>query len=239
MRLFLIFSSIFLFLLFLFYVIYNHFFMEIPNILSAEDAEDERLKLGWIDISAHYIKPKIYQNFISDIEAKYIIKSATPNFADSTIVSGTNVSVRKSQTSTLNNNDPIIRPIIQRVCDIVGYPFENVEPIQIVKYDSDGYYNEHYDSCPDKNDFCRRFVKDGGQRAVTMVLYLNDQFTGGATKFINLEQEFKPAKYGGILFYSMDTKKTKTHPLSLHAGTPLTSGTKYIANIWIRENKYM
>jgi len=221
-----------LFFLLFAYVIYTFFLLPNPPT-------DDELKLGWTDVTANYIQPQICADFLSAMEAKYIIKTASASFEDSTIVSGTNLSVRKSQTSTINNNDPTIRPIIQRVCDMVGYPFENVEPMQVVKYDSDGYYNEHYDSCPDENDFCRRFVKDGGQRVVTMVLYLNDEFTGGTTKFINLKKEYKPDKYGGILFYSMDKEKTKTHPLSLHAGTPLKSGKKYIANIWIRENKYM
>jgi len=235
-----LFFTVFLLVVF-FSVIFFHssFFSEELTNPSHELSEDDQLKLGFTDITAEYIHPKIYPNFITDIEAKYIIKIASNGFTDSTIVSGTNLSVRKSQTSTINNRDPMIQPIIQRVCDIMGYPFENVEPIQVVKYGSDGYYNQHYDSCPDTNDFCRRFVQDGGQRVATMVLYLNDEFTGGATNFLNLNQEIKPKKCGGIFFYSMDTKKTKTHPLSLHAGMPLTSGTKYIANIWIRENKYM
>jgi prolyl 4-hydroxylase len=203
-----------------------------------QEIEDSIHKLGFADITAPYTPPLLYPNMISSQEADYIIRMASSNFQDSTIVSGMNLSVRKSQTNTINNHDPTLRAIIERICKMVDYPFENVEPVQVIRYGSDGYYNAHYDSCPDKNEHCRQFVKNGGQRVVTVVIYLNDDFSGGHTTFINLKRQFQPKKGSGLIFYSMDKDKTKTHPLSLHEGSPLTKGTKYIANIWIRENAY-
>jgi len=42
------------------------------------------------------------------------------------------------------------------------------------------------------------------------------------------------------VFYSLQTPESgnQCHPLSLHAGMPVTSGQKYICNIWIRERAY-
>jgi prolyl 4-hydroxylase len=115
---------------------------------------------------------------------------------------------------------------------------DNAEDLQVVKYQPNGYYNEHHDSCCDENDTCKDFLKRGGNRMVTMVIYLNDGFDGGATKFIKLNKEIKPDKYSGILFYSLNKNKDKCHSLSMHAGLPITSGEKYIANVWIREKKF-
>jgi prolyl 4-hydroxylase len=198
-----------------------------------------KYKLGFSDIDADFILPKIIPDFITDNEAKYIIEEGSKNLQNSSVVSGVDLNVRKSQTNILNNNDPTIRQIIERACQLTNLPFKNVEPIQMLKYDSDGYYNQHYDSCPDENDHCRRFVETGGQRVATVIIYLNDDYTGGTTKFINLGEEFHPVKYSALLFYSMDKGQTKTHPLSLHAGMPLKNGTKYIANIWFREREYV
>ena len=82
------------------------------------------------------------------------------------------------------------------------------------------------------------FEKNGGQRVVTMIIYLNDDFTGGTTEFPNLKQEYFPKKGNALLFYSLQKNGDKCHPLSLHAGTPVKTGHKYIANVWLREKPY-
>ena len=116
--------------------------------------------------------------------------------------------------------------------------FENAEKMQVVKYDPNGYYNEHYDASCDDRPECVEFEKNGGQRVVTMILYLNDEYEGGSTHFPRLNVEYKPPKKTGILFYSLEKNGNKCHPLSIHSGTPVISGQKYIANIWLRESAY-
>ena len=193
---------------------------------------------GYDDKQDTFIEPKVYPNIISADEAKYILDKSKDNFSDSLVMSGYESSIRKSKTCWLSKDDPTIRKIIQRVCDIDNVSIDNAEDLQVVKYKPNGYYNEHHDSCCDDNATCKDFIKRGGNRVVTMVIYLNDGFEGGATKFIKLNKEIKPDKYSGILFYSMNKNKDKCHSLSMHAGLPITSGEKYIANVWIREKKF-
>lgn len=193
---------------------------------------------GYCNIQNEYVKPKLYDNFINPSEAKHILNLANPLFRESRLVSGFSENVRKSQTAWLSTSDPVVKNIIQRVCSITNIPFENAEKMQVVKYEPNGFYNPHYDaSCDDKKE-CVEFEKNGGQRKVTMILYLNDEFTGGYTDFPNLKQQYKPKKYSGLLFYSLEKNGNKCHPLSLHSGMPVKSGNKYIANVWLRESKY-
>jgi prolyl 4-hydroxylase len=42
-----------------------------------------------------------------------------------------------------------------------------------------------------------------------------------------------------LLFHPLEKKGGKCHPYALHAGMPVTSGEKYIANIWLREKPYI
>jgi len=193
---------------------------------------------GYDDNPTTFTDPQVYPNIITAEEARYILEKSKDNFSDSLVMSGYETSIRKSQTCWLSKSDTMIRRIIQRVCDIDNNSIEYAEDLQVVKYQPSGYYNEHHDSCCDENDTCKDFLKRGGNRVVTMVIYLNDEFEGGATKFIKLNKEIKPDKYSGILFYSMNKNKDKCHSLSMHAGLPITSGEKYIANVWIREKKF-
>uniref|UniRef100_A0A6C0BYZ6 Fe2OG dioxygenase domain-containing protein n=1 Tax=viral metagenome TaxID=1070528 RepID=A0A6C0BYZ6_9ZZZZ len=196
---------------------------------------------GYCDITAEYVMPQIYENFVTNDEINHLINSATPKFIDSTVLHPEGPSQddgRKSKTAWLPKTDPVIYNIIKRVCDIVKIPVENAEEMQIVKYDPSGFYNEHFDSSCEDNKESVEFEKFGGQRPVTMIIYLNDDFTGGFTSFPKLKQEFQPKKGNALLFYSLQKHGNKGHPLSLHAGMPVLTGQKYIANIWLREKPY-
>ena len=190
------------------------------------------------DINDEYILPTVHDNIITPYEAKYIINSSSDYFKDSITVGGLDTQIRKSKTAWHNKNNPIIKNIILRVCKMTNMPYENAEHLQVVKYDTNGYYNEHYDTVTNNTEISNNFLQLGGHRIITMVIYLNDEFTEGATKFITLNQTIKPPKYSGILFYTLDKNLKKCHPKSLHAGLPIKSGNKYIANVWIRQNKF-
>jgi prolyl 4-hydroxylase len=185
-----------------------------------------------------YILPTVHLNIINAQEAKYILNESKDKFKDSGIVSGRDTKVRKSKTAWLNKNDPVVKKIIMRVCSLTNTPFENAEKLQVVKYDKDGYYNEHFDTVTNnKTENEKFFLNQGGNRIITMLIYLNDDFTEGETRFILLNKKIKPPKYSGILFYTLDKKMEKCHPKSYHAGLPIKSGNKYIANVWIRQYK--
>jgi prolyl 4-hydroxylase len=194
---------------------------------------------GFAEDTAEYIMPTEHPNFITDEEREYIMKEASTRFADSVTVGGRDTSVRKSETAWLDKNEGPVKNIIQRVCDMTGHPFEHAESLQVVKYGKDGFYNPHHDACCDQAESCMEFEnKDGGQRIVTMLIYLTDDFEGGSTKFPNLDKEFKPPKNGAVLFYPMEKSGKRCHPYALHGGMPVTKGEKYVCNVWIRERPF-
>ena len=193
---------------------------------------------GYCAITNEYEKPVFYDDFISNEEADHIIQLATPLFSESKLVSGGTENVRKSETAWLPKNDATVQKIIEKVCDLTNIPFDRSEKMQVVKYQPGGFYNPHYDaSCDDKKE-CVEFEQNGGQRVVTLIIYLNSDFTGGTTYFPNLKKEYIPKKLSALLFYSLEKNGNKCHPLSLHAGMPVKTGEKYIANVWLRENTY-
>jgi prolyl 4-hydroxylase len=187
-----------------------------------------------------YDEPYIINNIITEQEAKYIIDSASAKFSDSHILGNVlNTTIRKSKTAWLYENDPIILTIMIRIANIIKLPLENAEALQVVKYEPNGYYNEHHDSCCDGSDKCIDFIKRGGQRIKTVLIYLNDDFTEGETNFPALKKKYKPPKYSAIIFNPLAKNSNKCHPKALHAGLPVKSGTKYIANLWFREQKFL
>lgn len=193
---------------------------------------------GFASVNASYTMPEVKQNMLTPQEGEYILKKASSTFSDSKIISGMDQNIRKSQTTWLYPSDPIIYNITKRICDAYNYPMENAEPLQVVKYEPGGFYNDHHDACCDNDDKCNTFVDDGGQRVLTVLMYLNDDFQGGETQFSELKTKIKAPKYGGIVFRPLADNSNQCHPLGLHKGMPVKSGTKYVCNLWIREGPY-
>ena len=224
-------------------IMFGLIFIGIRYILKKDETKDGDYAnykcRGYAEESAEYVMPVEHANFITDKEREYIMKTAGTKFEDSETVEGKDTTIRKSQTAWLDKDDPIIRKIIQRVCDMTGYPLQNAESMQVVKYGKNGFYNPHHDACCDQAEACMRFEqKDGGQRVITMLIYLTDDFEGGATKFPNLDKEFKPPKNGAILFHPLEKNGKRCHPYALHGGMPVTKGEKYVCNVWIRERPF-
>jgi prolyl 4-hydroxylase len=193
---------------------------------------------GFANINDSYTLPKEYPDLVTPQEADYIINTAKKSFKESHIVGGFDTNIRKSKTTWLYKDDPIIYGIIKRISDLTGQPVDNAEPLQVVQYEPGGFYNDHHDACCDNDKACTEFVQNGGQRVLTALIYLNDAFTGGSTRFSTLNKDIKPPKYGGVIFRPLADNKNMCHPLALHKGTPIESGIKYICNIWFREGVY-
>ena len=92
------------------------------------------------------------------------------------------------------------------------------EEIQILEYTKEQKYNWHYDACTDpKSPFYHR--------QISIVLYLKDNFEGGATAFKMLpKQKFRP-KAGRGLFFPSNWCFT-------HCSQPVMSGKKRVAVTW-------
>lgn len=178
-----------------------------------------------------------YNNFLTNDECDKLISLVKDNLIvskiyrkDNDIVSPT---FRNSYQSWLNeDSDIIVKNIINKIRKITNSSFNYIEPIQIVKYPENGFFNLHYDACKDTDEICERMNLGRGPRYKTFIIYLNDNFNGGETNFPKKKKIIKPNKRKGVLFYNTD-KNGNILDESLHAGLPITKGNKWIANVWI------
>jgi prolyl 4-hydroxylase len=187
-------------------------------------------------LNYEYIEPKVYESLVTQQEADYILQTASNSFQTSTTVGGLDKNIRDSQTTWISKSDPIVKSIIHKLSHKFLFDVNNAEDLQIVKYLPNGFYKEHHDSCCDETAICRDFIKKSGQRILTILIYLNDDFEEGATSFPNLNLKLKPSIYSGIVFYPL--YENRCHPKALHTGTPVKSGVKYVCNVWVREREW-
>jgi prolyl 4-hydroxylase len=140
-------------------------------------------------------------------------------------------------TSYQRGEHPLVARIEQRIAQLVNWPVNHGEGLQILRYQQGGEYRPHMDFFDPKYAGSAKHLAVGGQRVATFIIYLSDVEAGGGTKFPNLGLEFRPKKGAALLFGNTDDYG-QPHPDSLHAGMPVIAGTKYIATKWLREYVY-
>jgi len=193
---------------------------------------------SYAPINAPYIKPQILKNLISEDRCKQIIEYAKGRLFDSEVVSGKDERIRNSKQCWIAKDSPLVKDIFEYASKLYNIPLENAEDLQVVRYLPNQYFKEHHDGCCDNNDKCKEFLNKSGQRILTILIYLNKDFQDGYTYFPNLNLKIKTDPGNAIVFYPTATGTDQCHPLALHSGTPVTSGEKWVANLWFHDKKF-
>jgi len=182
----------------------------------------------------------VVNNFLSESERQFLLGIADTKLLASTVVdSNTGAPVAHPNRTSFGmafkrNENSVISNIEERISKFVQWPINKGEGIQVLKYDVGQQYKPHYDYFVPSQPGSAVCVTNGGQRVATLIMYLSTPEEGGFTDFPNLNLRF-PAIAGSAIFFSYpDATKTDT----LHGGTPVLRGTKYIATKWLRENQY-
>ncbi|HTR51889.1 MAG TPA: 2OG-Fe(II) oxygenase [Kofleriaceae bacterium] len=147
--------------------------------------------------------------------------------------------MRTSSHVTLapRQHDHVLEAIEQCIARVSGLPARNGEFVQVLRYRVGEEFKPHVDYFNESGDAAYRSLADGGQRAQTVLIYLNDRYTGGATAFPKLEIVVQ-GRPGDILhFHNVDAGGIG-HKDSLHAGTPVETGEKWLLSKWIRSEAY-
>ena len=117
----------------------------------------------------------------------------------------------------------------------VRHSIDACETWQFTQYSSNQYYKAHWDFF-NVNDprYTNSVTND---RVATVIIYLNDLYTGGTTNFTKLNLSVKPAA-GKILYFNYPTVHgdSRIRDLTLHEGATVYTGVKRIATMWIRES---
>lgn len=95
----------------------------------------------------------------------------------------------------------------------------------------------HLDCYNTGKEYGRNQVDYGGQRINTTILYLNTVTSGGETFFPSLNITITPSEGKLLLFENCKKGTNEPHPMSLHEGSMVHEGEKWIATLWFREKR--
>ena len=219
------------------YVQEASYLFQYENSLTTKDGQR-------IQVAMRVSKPDVVllDNFMTHEECDAFCELSKSTLTKSTVVDDStgdsvNHELRISLGTyfTLGQND-LVNKVEARIAEVTGTPVPNGEGIQILNYAGGGEYSPHFDYFPD-NTGGRVHTAHGGQRIITVIMYLNDVKAGGATVLPDINLSVYPKK-GSALYFSYFNSKGQVDPSTLHGGAPVVEGEKWIATKWIRERVY-
>lgn len=131
---------------------------------------------------------------------------------------------RTSYSADLSNYDKLDF-ILQKIASLLKTDIGKLERPGCLKYSPGQEFKMHHDSF------------EGDERKNTIILYLNDDFSGGETYFPELDHKVNPKKGSCLVFNDID-ENCAIIPESLHSGLPVSEGTKYIIVSFEYRNAY-
>lgn len=136
----------------------------------------------------------------------------------------------------LIENEVIHFLLQERMASACGVPKVQFEATAILHYKPGEQIRNHYDFVDtDLPDYDRE-IAENGQRIITFLIYLNDDYAGGETAFPKLDISHKGQAGEGFFFTNALPDGAPDHRV-LHAGTPPLSSEKWIVSQFIRNRQ--
>ena len=177
----------------------------------------------------------LHRGLFSAAECRYLVLLGTPWLDRAMVIdeaTGVGVvdAIRDANTSSFPPlaEDLVVQQI--NACIAAASATEKAwgEPLTILRYEPGQQYHPHHDA-------------GGGaerMRHWTALVWLNHDYEGGETDFPDVGVQIKGAVGDMLLFHNVTADGTPD-PRMIHAGLPVTSGTKWMASRWIRGADYL
>ena len=183
----------------------------------------------------------LFGNLLSDDECDQLIADARPAMARSRTVatqsSGEEINPDRTSQGMFytRGQTPTVARLEARIAQLLRWPVENGEGLQVLNYQPGAQYKPHHDFFSPSEPSSAALLQRGGQRIGTLVVYLNDVPAGGCTYFPYPQLRIHPRK-GHAVFFGYPVADSST--LTLHGGDPVLEGEKWIATKWLRERAF-
>jgi predicted 2-oxoglutarate/Fe(II)-dependent dioxygenase YbiX len=135
----------------------------------------------------------------------------------------------------LADTDIVLVLTQKRLALASGLAVHQQEAPYVLSYEVGQEYKAHFDFLlPDDPAFAH-ILQAMGQRVATCLTWLNDDYEGGETAFPKINWKHRGKAGDSMLFLNVRTSDRRPDPASLHAGTPVTRGRKWLLSQWVRD----
>eukprot|EP00956_Cyclotella_meneghiniana_P039481 scaffold172536_cov57-Cyclotella_meneghiniana.AAC.2 len=141
-------------------------------------------------------------------------------------------SLRTSISLALNTEEDcdFIRTLVDKASDVTNHTWSSFEAPVITKYPKDAVFASHNDASPTRGS---EWSDLGGQRVITVIVYLNTCNEGGGTKFDQLGFTVQPREGSALIFFPANSETLEADGRTVHQSLPAVD-EKYIVQLFGR-----
>jgi len=183
------------------------------------------------------------KSFIEPAWCRHLMTLARPQLKPAMVYDFRQRSLRLDPMRTNRNaalsvtdTDFIVQLIRARIALTAKVSVSHLEPPEILHYEPGQQYRLHVDFFHSSVPHFAEIVREQGQRVLTLLLYLNDDYDGGATDFPRLGMKFRGNPGEALLFENVDASG-EGDMRTAHSGMPVTTGNKWLFSQWIRNRR--
>ena len=223
------------------------------ELLKGDEAPraDWKSMRGAIDLGAWFHVPKfgivsasprvaVVEDFASPEICDWLIARARPRLGPAKVfdlLSGApaHEAVRDNSEChfATDDGDLILQFLRNRIAAVTELFVTGMEATAVLHYTPGQRFLPHYDFLDETHPGHAKDMAQSGQRVLTFLLSLNDDYEGGETQFPILSKRYRGRKGNALFFWNVEPDGTPDKRL-LHAGLPPTSGEKWLLSQWIR-----
>jgi hypothetical protein len=133
----------------------------------------------------------------------------------------------------LIHSDVVQAAVQWRMSAAVGIPVVHMEGPTVLHYAVGEQITNHYDFVNPRIPNYEKEIAERGQRIITFLVYLNDDYEGGETDFPELGLRYHGAKGQG-LFFTNALPNGEPDLRMVHAGLPPKDNEKWLLSQFIR-----
>lgn len=177
----------------------------------------------------------LFEGLFSAAECKYLAVLGTPWLERASVVDRHGQvrvdEVRDAQSCSIPHlaEDLVVQAVNRCIASATGTKAAWGEPLNILNYAPGQQYKPHHDGTGSDNVSIR---------AMTALIWLNQDFAGGETDFPKIDVRVRGAM-GDMLVFRNVRDDGSLDDRMLHAGLPVTDGVKWMASRWIRTQPYL
>ena len=196
-----------------------------------------------LPVTKFFDAPRVFtvDNFLPTAACQWLIAQASSRLAGARVKNpeqgGTITNDYRTNTGmgfSVLDSDVVLQLTHARIAAAIGLPVMQQEPTNVLHYAVGQEYKPHFDFIDPGEAHFAGELQRLGQRLVTFLIYLNDDYEGGETAFPRLNWAFKGRAGDALIFWNVSAQGAPERN-SLHSGLPPTRGEKWLLSKWVRD----
>jgi prolyl 4-hydroxylase len=189
---------------------------------------------------SNLIQVGICRGFAPPGFSEWLIDKAAPRLSAATAKGSEDSEVRTARAAAFGprDRDLVVAVLQERAARLTGVPIEFHEPPNALSYEAGQQFKEHVDYIDPRVPEFRNELEYLGQRTITFVTYLNEDFDGAETEFPRANLKLRGRTGDSIVFLNVHQDGQPNYD-TLHCAPPPTRGRKWVLSQWIRNKPFL